>query len=64
MKYNVTYHIDCSVSDIIIKEFIIRTRRSRYPDVYVARRYGDFRTFAAEVKFLCLPPIYGIHHGI
>ncbi|PPQ77762.1 hypothetical protein CVT25_011197 [Psilocybe cyanescens] len=31
------------------EEFIIRTRRSRYPDVYVSRRYGDFRTLAAEL---------------
>lgn len=31
------------------KEFVIRTRRSRYEDVYVSRRYGDFRTLATEV---------------
>jgi len=31
------------------EEFIIRTRRSRYPDVYVSRRYGDFRTLATEL---------------
>ncbi|KAH9482684.1 PX domain-containing protein [Psilocybe cubensis] len=31
------------------EEFIIRTKRSRYPDVYVSRRYGDFRTLAAEL---------------
>ncbi|KAF8974540.1 hypothetical protein BDZ97DRAFT_1646831 [Flammula alnicola] len=32
------------------EEFIIRTRRSRYPDVYVSRRYGDFRTLASELS--------------
>ncbi|KAF8165323.1 hypothetical protein B0H34DRAFT_793725 [Crassisporium funariophilum] len=31
------------------EEFIVRTRRSRYPDVFVSRRYGDFRTLAAEL---------------
>ncbi|KAF9057556.1 hypothetical protein BJ165DRAFT_1520926 [Panaeolus papilionaceus] len=31
------------------EEFLIRTRRSRYPDVVVSRRYGDFRTLAAEL---------------
>lgn len=36
------------------QEFIIRTRRSRYPDVYVSRRYGDFRTLANEVRVLSL----------
>ncbi|KAF9453006.1 hypothetical protein P691DRAFT_659540 [Macrolepiota fuliginosa MF-IS2] len=30
-------------------EFVIRTRRSRYEDVYVCRRYGDFRTLATEL---------------
>ncbi|KAF8812463.1 hypothetical protein BYT27DRAFT_7182909 [Phlegmacium glaucopus] len=30
-------------------EFIIRTRRSRYPDVFVSRRYGDFKTLASEL---------------
>ncbi|CAA7259770.1 unnamed protein product [Cyclocybe aegerita] len=34
----------------VVGEFIIRTRRSRYPDVYVSRRYGDFRTLAAELS--------------
>lgn len=32
------------------QEFIIRTRRARFPDVYVSRRYGDFRTLADEVR--------------
>ncbi|KAF8655309.1 hypothetical protein AX16_003206 [Volvariella volvacea WC 439] len=32
------------------EEFIIRTRRSRYPDIYVSRRYGDFRTLANELR--------------
>ncbi|TFK75886.1 hypothetical protein BDN72DRAFT_831324 [Pluteus cervinus] len=36
----------------IHEEFIIRTRRSRYPDVYVSRRYGDFRTLANELRKL------------
>ncbi|KAG5221821.1 px domain-containing protein [Salix suchowensis] len=31
-------------------EFIIRTRRSRYRDVFVARRYGDFKTLATELR--------------
>lgn len=30
-------------------EFIIRTRRARMMDVFVARRYGDFKTLADEV---------------
>ncbi|EPQ59257.1 hypothetical protein GLOTRDRAFT_70534 [Gloeophyllum trabeum ATCC 11539] len=30
------------------EEFIIRTRRTGQPDVYVSRRYGDFRTLAEE----------------
>lgn len=39
------------VSDLSVsrKEFVIRTRRSRYEDVYVSRRYGDFKTLATEV---------------
>lgn len=39
------------MSDLVVsrKEFVIRTRRSRYEDVYVSRRYGDFRTLATEV---------------
>ncbi|TFK43508.1 hypothetical protein BDQ12DRAFT_182861 [Crucibulum laeve] len=32
------------------EEFIVRTRRSRYQDVFVSRRYGDFRTLAAELQ--------------
>ncbi|KIM46162.1 hypothetical protein M413DRAFT_64985 [Hebeloma cylindrosporum] len=32
------------------EEFIIRTKRSRYPDVYVSRRYGDFKTLASELS--------------
>ncbi|ETW83931.1 hypothetical protein HETIRDRAFT_235512, partial [Heterobasidion irregulare TC 32-1] len=32
------------------EEFIIRTRRSRAHDVYVSRRYGDFRTLADELR--------------
>ena len=31
-------------------EFIIRTRRARMPDVFVPRRYGDFKTLADEVR--------------
>ncbi|KAF6762614.1 hypothetical protein DFP72DRAFT_802386 [Ephemerocybe angulata] len=31
------------------EEFIIRTKRSRYHDVYVSRRYGDFKTLANEL---------------
>ena len=31
-------------------EFIIRTRRARMPDIFVARRYGDFKTLADEVR--------------
>ncbi|KAF5363538.1 hypothetical protein D9756_000365 [Leucocoprinus leucothites] len=30
-------------------EFVIRTRRARFEDVYVSRRYGDFRTLATEL---------------
>ncbi|THH06358.1 hypothetical protein EW146_g9633, partial [Bondarzewia mesenterica] len=32
------------------EEFIIRTRRSRYQDVYVSRRYGDFKTLFEELR--------------
>ncbi|KAA1466392.1 hypothetical protein DENSPDRAFT_831210 [Dentipellis sp. KUC8613] len=32
------------------QEFIVRTRRSRYPDVFVSRRYGDFKTLAEELR--------------
>ncbi|TFK28729.1 hypothetical protein FA15DRAFT_633092 [Coprinopsis marcescibilis] len=31
------------------EEFIIRTRRARYHDIYVSRRYGDFKTLANEL---------------
>lgn len=32
------------------EEFIIRLRRSRQQDVYVSRRYGDFKTLSDEVR--------------
>ncbi|KAF8195865.1 hypothetical protein K438DRAFT_1826650 [Mycena galopus ATCC 62051] len=32
------------------EEFIVRTRRSNFPDVYVSRRYGDFRALALELR--------------
>jgi capsular polysaccharide biosynthesis protein len=32
------------------QEFIIRTQRSGVNDVYVSRRYGDFRRLAEEVS--------------
>ncbi|RDB22498.1 hypothetical protein Hypma_010155 [Hypsizygus marmoreus] len=32
------------------EEFIVRTRRSNFPDVFVSRRYGDFRTLATELQ--------------
>ncbi|KAI0320820.1 hypothetical protein OF83DRAFT_1168999 [Amylostereum chailletii] len=32
------------------REFIIRLRRSRQEDVYVSRRYGDFKTLADELR--------------
>ncbi|KAJ7498902.1 hypothetical protein FB451DRAFT_1347337 [Mycena latifolia] len=32
------------------EEFIVRTRRSNVPDVYVSRRYGDFRALATELR--------------
>ncbi|CAL1700646.1 unnamed protein product [Somion occarium] len=32
------------------EEFIIRTRRQNHPDVFVSRRYGDFRTLANELR--------------
>ena len=35
-----------------LQEFIVRTRRSHFKDVYVSRRYGDFRTLYNEVSFL------------
>lgn len=38
--------------DNLQQEFIIRTRRARHPDVFVSRRYGDFRTLADEVSLL------------
>ena len=33
----------------IFQEFIIRTRRGNMADVFVSRRYGDFKTLANEV---------------
>lgn len=35
-----------------LQEFIVRTRRSHFKDVYVSRRYGDFKTLYNEVSFL------------
>ncbi|KAI0796654.1 hypothetical protein C8Q75DRAFT_802341 [Abortiporus biennis] len=32
------------------EEFIIRTRRKGFPDIYVSRRYGDFRTLVEELR--------------
>ncbi|GMK60115.1 hypothetical protein CspeluHIS016_0903320 [Cutaneotrichosporon spelunceum] len=32
------------------EEFIIRTQRSGFKDVYVSRRYGDFRRLAEEIR--------------
>ncbi|EPT03805.1 hypothetical protein FOMPIDRAFT_1035376 [Fomitopsis schrenkii] len=32
------------------EEFIIRTRRSHQSDVFVSRRYGDFKTLANELR--------------
>ncbi|KAK7061740.1 PX-domain-containing protein [Favolaschia claudopus] len=32
------------------EEFIIRTRRSNFPDLFVSRRYGDFRALALELR--------------
>ncbi|THH28956.1 hypothetical protein EUX98_g5244 [Antrodiella citrinella] len=32
------------------EEFIVRTRRSKMSDVFVSRRYGDFRTLAEELR--------------
>ncbi|KAF8076412.1 hypothetical protein FPV67DRAFT_1407785 [Lyophyllum atratum] len=32
------------------EEFIVRTRRSNFPDIFVSRRYGDFRTLADELQ--------------
>ena len=31
-------------------EFILRTRRPNAPDVYVSRRYGDFKRMAHEIR--------------
>ncbi|EJU06240.1 hypothetical protein DACRYDRAFT_92330 [Dacryopinax primogenitus] len=32
------------------EEFVVRTRRSDFPDIFVSRRYGDFRTLAEELR--------------
>ncbi|KNZ78056.1 PX domain-containing protein [Termitomyces sp. J132] len=32
------------------EEFIIHTRRTGFPDMFVARRYGDFRTLVTELQ--------------
>ncbi|KAI0771644.1 hypothetical protein BD413DRAFT_625140 [Trametes elegans] len=32
------------------EEFIIRTRRRGHPEVFVSRRYGDFKTLADELR--------------
>lgn len=34
----------------LFQEFIIRTRRTNQADVFVSRRYGDFKTLAAELR--------------
>lgn len=37
------------------EEFIVRTRRSHFKDIFVSRRYGDFKTLADEVRvFVCI----------
>lgn len=36
------------------QEFIIRTRRGNIADVFVSRRYGDFKTLANEVHIVQL----------
>ena len=42
-----------SIHDRVCRqEFIIRTRRSHRKDVFVSRRYGDFKTLHNEVSFL------------
>lgn len=33
----------------------MRTRRSHFPDVFVSRRYGDFKTLAVEVTVAHIP---------
>ena len=38
----------------IFQEFIIRTRRGNMADVFVSRRYGDFKTLANEVYIVQL----------
>lgn len=40
-----------TLSESCVQEFIIRTRRSCYPDVYVSRRHGDFHTLFQEACF-------------
>jgi hypothetical protein len=42
----------CLADCIYLQEFVIRTRRSHFKDVYVSRRYGDFRTLYNEVSFV------------
>ncbi|TCD69697.1 hypothetical protein EIP91_006714 [Steccherinum ochraceum] len=32
------------------EEFIVRTRRSHFQDVFVSRRYGDFKTLSDELR--------------
>jgi len=38
------------------EEFLVRTRRTGREDVFVWRRYGDFKRLAEEVRLLLLPP--------
>ncbi|KAJ3520718.1 hypothetical protein NM688_g9123 [Phlebia brevispora] len=38
------------VRNKVHEEFIIRTRRRNQPDVFVSRRYGDFKTLANELR--------------
>ncbi|KAF7798377.1 hypothetical protein EIP86_009598 [Pleurotus ostreatoroseus] len=42
------------VRNKVHEEFIIRTRRRNQADVFVSRRYGDFRTLANEVPHFLL----------
>jgi len=46
----ILYHNRPPSLKLRLQEFIIRTRRRGRPDVFVGRRYGDFRTLANEVR--------------
>ncbi|KZS97595.1 hypothetical protein SISNIDRAFT_405952 [Sistotremastrum niveocremeum HHB9708] len=45
-----TVSVKGRVRSKVHEEFIVRTRRTNHPDIFVSRRYGDFKTLADELR--------------